>query len=481
MKSSMTILEPNMRVTPLMSRDKLATQADRRNILRRGLTSCLAMGTATRWASASDRVNHPTKAKHVIILYMSGGFSHVDTFDPKPKLTRDHNQSIGSEAKSAVSGQPPIERFLKAPLWKFQPNRQCGTQVSDLFPHIRSQMHEVALIRSMSCDHRDHGEATLQLHTGSTSVAMPSLGSWLSYGLGSMNPNLPSHVVISEHRPYVGPQIWDANFLPASHGGVRILPGDEPLPFLRSPSTDTIRNFEFDLLSTLNERHRSTRPGDAQLTGRMAAANAARGLQLAAPEALDLSKESNETLELYGSERGDNTSYAAQCIMARRLVERGVRFVEIIDAVGACRDNWDAAHRDIGTHAKYAKRVDQPVAALIQDLKRRGMLDETLLVFCTEFGRSPWAQDGRGTKSRTHHPQAFSCWLAGGGVKPGFVHGRTDDIGYLVEEDIVHIHDFHATILHIMGLDHTRLTYRHAGRDFRLTDVHGHVAHKLLS
>jgi hypothetical protein len=207
----------------------------------------------------------------------------------------------------------------------------------------------------------------------------------------------------------------------------------------------------------------------------------ARGLRDLAPRALDISLESPATLALYGAKPGDRSSYAAQCLMARRLIEHGVRFVEIIDAVGACRDNWDAAHRDVGTHAKYARRVDRPIAGLIQDLKSRGMLDETLLVFCTEFGRSPWAQDGKGTKSRTHHPNAFSCWLAGGGVKGGAVYGKTDDIGNRVAENPVHIHDFHATILHLMGLDHERLTFRHAGRDFRLTDVHGRVVNEIFA
>lgn len=458
----------------------------RRRALQSGLTACAALGSghaATQVLAAhqEETIQHfPARAKHVIMLYMSGGYSHVDTFDPKPRLTREHDRSIGLESDVTVTGMPKVDRHLKAASWKFQPNKHCGTEVSDLFPHIREIMHEAALIRSMNSDHRDHGEATLQLHTGSTSVAMPSFGAWLSYGLGSLNPQLPSHVVLSEHRPYNGPQIWDANFLPSSHGGVRILPGSDPLPFLKSPSTAAVRDFEFDLLTQLNQQHAGSRHDDGKLAGRSGAVQSARGLQEAAPEALDLTQETKDTLAMYGAQPGDVTSYAAQCIMARRLVERGVRFVEIIDTVGSCSDNWDAAHRDIASHSKYAKRVDQPIAALIADLKRIGLLDETLVVFCTEFGRTPWAQDGKGTKSRNHHPSAFSCWLAGGGVKPGVIHGKSDDIGNLVEEDMVHIHDFHATILRIMGLDHTRLTYRHAGRDFRLTDVHGDVVENIL-
>lgn len=458
-----------------------AKPISRRQLLQAGLGTSTGLWLPRVLPAKPAAPHHRPRAKHVIMLYMSGGYSHVDTFDPKPELTKRHDQSIGDENKAAVSGQPKGERFLKAPLWKFRPNRECGTEVSDLFPEIRKQMHEVALIRSMNCDHRDHGEATLQLHTGSTSAAMPGMGAWLSYGLQSFNPNLPSHVVISEHRPYNGPQLWDANFLPAVNTGVRVVPGDDPIPYLKSPTSHSRQQLELSLMQKLNQRHLDRRDHDPELSGRMSTFQAASGLQRQAPEALDLTKESKATLKQYGATRGDQASYAAQCIMARRLIERGVRFVEIIDAVGACRDNWDAAHRDMASHEKYARRVDQPIAALITDLKQRGLFEETLLVFCTEFGRSPWAQDGKGTKSRTHHPNAFSCWLAGGNVRGGVIHGESDDIGNYVVKDLVHIHDFHATILHIMGLDHEQLTYRHAGRDFRLTDVHGQVVKPILN
>ena len=444
-------------------------------------TSIAAPRLAKRASAAGQPPHHAPRAKHVIMLYMSGGYSHVDTFDPKLRLIREHDVSIGPELRAAVSGQPTTERFLKAPLWSFRPNRHCGTEVSDLFPHIRDVMHEVALIRSMHADHRDHGEATLQLHTGSTTVAMPSLGAWLSYGLGTFNEHLPAHVVISEHRPYSGAQIWSSNFLPGVHSGVLVKPGPQPLPYLRPISPPDLQSLELNLLQKLNRRHLSRRANQPHLATRLESFRTAKGLQDLAPQVLDLSRETHRTLGMYGATPGDRTSYAAQCLMARRLVEHGVRFVEVIDAVGACRDNWDAAHRDVGSHAKYARRVDQPVAALINDLKQRGLLDETLIVFCTEFGRTPWAQDGKGSKSRNHHPSAFSCWLAGGGVQPGIVHGQTDDIGNRVEEDAVHVHDFHATILHLMGLDHRTLTFRHAGRDFRLTDVHGKVVQSIIS
>lgn len=416
------------------------------------------------------------KAKQVVVLYMSGGYSHVDTFDPKARLAREHDVSIGYEF-----GRKDFDRYLKAANWNFKPNRQCGTQVSDLFPHIRQQMHHCALIRSMHCDHIDHGEATLQLHTGSTGFAMPSLGSWLNYGLGTANPSMPGHVVISEHRPYAGPQIWDSIFLPGKYAGVRITPGETPITNLKPATNEASQALELNLLTSLNRRHLKNRESDNTLKARISSFETARGLQSEAPEIMDLSKESQATFDLYGASPDNPTSYAAQVIMARRMIEAGVRFVEVIDAVGACRDNWDAAHRDIASHEKYARRVDQPVAALLKDLQQRGLFDDVLVIFCTEFGRTPWAQDGKGTKSRAHHPYAFSCWLAGAGVQGGVVHGETDDIGNKVIHDAVHIHDYHATILHLMGLDHEKLVYRHAGRDFRLTDVHGRVVKQILS
>jgi hypothetical protein len=327
----------------------------------------------------------------------------------------------------------------------------------------------------------EHGAATLQLHTGSFTIPMPSLGAWLSYALRPLNPNLPAHVVIAEQMPYGGAQPWGNSFLPAATRGIRIAPGDDPVPNLKPALPEHLEITELDFIRDLNNRYVERHSNEALFAGRAATFAAARRMQEAAPEALDLAQEPEHILKLYGCQANDHKSYAAQCIMARRLVERGVRFVEIIDSVGNCKDNWDSAHRDMALHEHYARRVDQPVAALLRDLKDRDLLRDTLLVFCTEFGRTPWAQGGKGTASRNHHRGAFSVWLAGGGVKPGIVHGKTDDIGNEVVENPVHIHDFHATILHIMGFDHEKLTYRYAGRDFRLTDVHGHVVKDILA
>ncbi|MSU50717.1 MAG: DUF1501 domain-containing protein [Opitutus sp.] len=464
----------------------------RRGFLAQAAAGILAASPAARALAAAERAvgfenplapkapHFPGRAKRVIMLYMSGAYSHVDTFDPKPRLTRDHEKTVGGDGAAGIDPKD-AGRFLLRPGWEFQPNARCGTMVSDLFPYIRDIMDDVALIRSLHCDFNNHGEATLQIHTGSGSLAMPGLGAWLSHALGTENPNLPSHVVIAEHLPYAGAQPFDCGFLPPAHRGLRFEPGANPLPHLKPASPKGQQELELAALHWLNRRHLEQHGFDRELRGRMETFHAARGLQDVAPEAIELATETDATLESYGLKRGDRTSYGAQCVMARRLIERGVRFVEIIDTIGNCQDNWDSAHREMKQHAHYAKRVDQPIAALIRDLKARGMFDDTLVVFCTEFGRTPWSQDGKGKNNRQHHPGAFSCWLAGGGVKPGIVYGASDDIGNKVVENPVHVHDFHATILHLLGFDHTKLTYRHAGRDYRLTDVFGKVVKGVLA
>jgi len=469
---------------------QVACATSRRKFIGRSATALAGLSAAELLAdekgvisSYAPRQPHfAPRAKQVIYIYMSGGYSHVDTFDPKPRLTIDHDSQIGVGDSNSSDDDTKKPRFLKAPLWTFRPNRRCGTQVSDLFPHLREVMHDVALIRSMNCDLPEHGVATLQLHTGSTNVAMPGIGAWISHGLGTLNPNLPPHVVISEFIPYSGAQLWDSVFLPTAHRGLRLKPGNSPIENVKPQEASGLQDLELGLAERLNRLHLQRNAGNIELAGRMATFDAARNLQIVAPQSLDLSQESETTLKLYGVEADDNTSYGAQCIMARRLIERGVRFVELIDSVGNCQSNWDSAHRDIKEHEKYAMRVDKPVAALIQDLKARGLLQETLVVFCTEFGRTPWNQDGKpGAKNRTHHASAFSCWLAGGGVKGGITYGETDDIGNEVVENPVHVHDFHATILHLLGLDHEKLTFRYSGRDFRLTDVYGTVAKGVLA
>lgn len=410
----------------------------------------------------------PGKAKRVIFLFMTGGVSHMDSFDPKPRLTWD--------AGKPVSANNPKSAKYLAPLWEFRRGGKCGIEVSDLFPHVRECVDDMCLIRSMHGDHNDHFQATLGVHTGSVSFKRPSIGSWVSYGLGTVNQNLPSFVVLAPQLPYAGSQVWSSDFLPGCHQGTRVLAGEEPIPDLRrrSPSAK-VQQLELDLLERFNRKHQQARAADPALAARIKSFETAFGMQQEMPEVLDLSKETDATLKMYGLERGSTKGFAWQCLVARRMAERGVRFIELID-VGS-HDNWDA-HGDMATHGPLAKNVDQPIAGLLRDLKSRGMLDDTLVVWTTEFGRTP---NTDGPKGRSHHARAFSSWLAGGGVKGGTVYGRTDDYGRDVAENPVHVHDFHATILHLLGFDHEKLTFRHAGRDFRLTDVRGNVVREILA
>jgi hypothetical protein len=315
------------------------------------------------------------------------------------------------------------------------------------------------------------------MHTGSFNQARPSIGAWVSYGLGSPNKNLPAFLVIAPHTPYAGTQVWASDFLPGSHQGTLVVPGAEPMHNVQPRVSAPQQRKELDALAELNRGHLDRSGGDPVLSARVRTFETAFGMQTAAPEAFDLSKETDETLGLYGLKRGQTAGFGWQCLIARRMAERGVRFVELIDTGSS--GNWDS-HGDMGEHARLAKNVDQPIAGLLKDLKRLGMLDETLVVWTTEFGRTPF-NNTADAKGREHHPWAFSSWLAGGGAKAGIVHGATDEYGVRAAELPVHVHDFHATILHLIGLDHKRLTYRHAGRDFRLTDVAGNVVREVLA
>jgi hypothetical protein len=420
--------------------------------------------------------HHPARARRVIFLYMTGGVSHVDTFDPKPKLVADHGKTITVDNWQGKLGQ--FKRFLKKPQWDFKPGGACGTEISDLFPHVRSVADHLCVIRSMESDHTNHYEGTLGMHTGSFTFARPSIGAWVSYGLGTENQNLPSFLVIAPQPPYAGTQTWGSDFLPGCHQGTHLTPGPNPIPNIRrrSPSAE-LQQLELDMIALGNRRHLEQRPGAAALEARIKSFETAFGMQREAPEVFDLSRESDATLKLYGLQRGRTDGFAWQCLIGRRLAERGVRFIELIDTGSS--GNWDS-HGNMMDHAWLAQNVDRPIAALITDLKQRGMLDDTLVVWTTEFGRTPYHEQPNHA-GREHHHQAFSSWLAGGGVKGGIAHGKTDEYGIAVAEDRVHVHDFHATILHLLGLDHERLTYRHAGRDYRLTDVAGQVVQAILA
>jgi hypothetical protein len=406
----------------------------------------------------------PGRARHLIVFFMTGGISHLDTFDYKPKLQKDHDKQVG-------------RRKVLASPYRFRPRGECGKMVSELFENVGGIVDELTFLHTVRGDSGGHSAATLGMHTGSVTIPLPSIGSWVSYGLGTLNTNLPSFVVLAAKEPYNGYQVWDCNFLPAYHKGVRVIPGPDPLPDARSPVPSVARReLEALMLRDLNEAHLSARDSDAALASRMTTFDTAYGLMRAAPEAFDVSRESRATLALYGARADDPASFAAQCLVARRLVERGVRVVELFD-VGS-NTNWDS-HNDINDHVALARNVDRPIAALLTDLKQRGLLDETLIVGCSEFGRTPW-QDLT-PRGRGHHSRCFTCFLAGGGAKRGFSYGVSDEYGDAPAENPVHVHDFHATILHLMGLDHTRLTYRYSGRDFRLTDIHGNVVHDVIA
>lgn len=423
------------------------------------------------------QVHHQPRAKRFLMIFLTGGMSHIDTFDPKPELDRLHGKTVDGFNLRGISKLP----LLRSP-YKFQKHGQSGISISELFTHLPGVIDDLCIIRSMKTDIVEHFQATLAMHTGSSTVPMPSIGSWLSFALGTENPNLPSYVVFCEHLPYAGAQVFDSSFLPPEFQGVRIVPGPEPIANLNRTETGkgheliSFRQMEEMFLDRLNEHHARRRPDDTRLTGRMNNNRVARGLQKEAPEALDLNQESARTIAEYGMARGDNKTFAAQCLMARRLMERGVRCVEIIDT--GASNNWDS-HGNMADHKPKAARVDQAITALIRDMKARGMLDDTLVAICTEFGRTPWG-DGPNSPGRNHLASAFTCILAGAGVKGGMTYGETDDIGANVEKDLVHVHDYHATILHLMGLDHKRVTYRYAGRDFRLTDVFGNVISPII-
>jgi hypothetical protein len=441
------------------------------SLLLPGLLSELLADSSASDPLSPKQPHHGAKAKRVIFIFSNGGVSHMDTFDHKPKLFAADGKATG--IGGGLSNQ---QRVLLKPLWEFRPGGKCGTLVSDLFPHLRERMDDVCLIKSMKSDDNEHYQATLAIHTGSFFFSRPSIGSWVSYGLGTMNGNLPSFMVLAQHLPYAGTQVFANDFLPAYHQGVRVIPGPVPIADLdrRTPQRE-VQELELGLAGALNRRHLADRGNDQELAARIRTFETAFHMQTEAREAFDVGRESRPTLELYGLKEGQADGFGWKCLVARRLAERGVRFIELID--GSSSHNWDQ-HGNMAEHADHAKAIDRPIAGLLQDLKQRGMLDETLVVWTTEFGRTPGVD---GDKGRGHHSACFSSWLAGGGAKGGISYGSTDEIGATVAEKRVHVHDFHATILHLLGIDHTRLTFRHAGRDYRLTDVAGKVVHEILA
>lgn len=417
----------------------------------------------------------PAKAKRIIFLFMHGGPSQVDTFDYKPLLERDDGKPLPFAKPRVVSGA--TGNLLKSP-WKFRQYGKSGAWVSELFPEVAKKVDDICFVKSVHGSNSRHGGALLELHTGSDTFVRPAMGSWVTYGLGTENRNLPGFVTICPSLTHGGENNFSSAFLPAAYQGTSIgnagIPSDRAqIPFITPNTPSNLQRLELDLLQQVERDRRSLTGPDLALEGRIDAFEMAFRMQRTAPEVQDLSRETPETLKLYGLDDPVTKNFGRQCLMARRFAEAGVRFVQISHSY-----KWDQ-HGDLKkAHSQNAKEVDVPIAGLLTDLKRRGLLEDTLVWWGGEFGRTPCAQGGDG---RDHNPHGFTQWFAGGGIKPGYSHGATDDYGYYAVQDKVHFHDLHATILHLLGLDHEKLTYRHAGRDFRLTDVHGRVVKELLA
>jgi hypothetical protein len=419
------------------------------------------------------------RAKRVIFLFMKGGPSHIDTFDPKPMLQRDDGKPLPF-AKPRV--QFAETGMLLASPWKFRRYGESGIPVSELFPNVAECVDDLCLLHSLHGTNPAHGGALLKLHTGSDNFVRPSMGSWITYGLGSENQNLPGFLTICPTLAHGGVLNWGSAFLPAAYQGTPL--GNAAVPskearvrFIKNPRfSPALQRVQLDMLADVNRDHLGRTGPDQALEGRLASFELAFRMQNEMPLAEDLSGESAATLRLYGLDDPVTANFGRQCLLARRFAERGVRFVQVTHSDAFVQ--WDQ-HSDLKQgHEKNAREVDRPIAGLLKDLKARGLLEDTLVLWGGEFGRTPTAQ---GKNGRDHNPEGFTMWLAGGGVKPGFRYGATDDYGYYAVENKMHIHDLHATILHLLGLDHERLTYRYAGRDFRLTDVAGHVAREIIA
>jgi hypothetical protein len=473
-------MSPADRTPPLSRRSLLERSAGGFGYLAlQALLAGDSATTATANPLSPRTVSFPARAKRVVFLFMKGGPSHVDTFDPKPLLQRD-------DGKAFPFAQPRVQfattgKLLKSP-WSFKQHGQSGLPVSELFPHMARHVDDLCVLRSLHGTNTAHGGACLKLHTGSDTQVRPSMGSWLLYGLGTENQNLPGFITICPTLAHGGVNNWGAAFLPAHCQGTPIgnasIPSEKALVrHIVSHDTDpALQRKQLDFIAKLNRDHQALSGPEQALEGRINSFELAFRMQRTMPEAQDLSQESDATKTLYGMDQPATANFGRQCLMARRFLERGVRFVQVTHSDGEVQ--WDQHGNLFKGHTKNALEVDRPIAGFLTDLKQRGLLEDTLVIWGGEFGRTPTAQ---GTDGRDHNPYGFTMWLAGGGVRRGIAYGSTDDYGYFAQEDKVHIHDLHATILHLLGLDHEKLTHRYAGRDFRLTDVSGHVVKEILA
>lgn len=433
----------------------------------------------------AKKPHHPAKAKRVIFLFMQGGVSQVDSFDYKPRLVKDDGKMLGFDDARVIAntGKRGSSQRVMKPLWKFAQHGESGRWGSELFPEMCKNMDDMTFIHSLHTEGVAHGPATLFLHCGSTTFVRPSMGSWTLYGLGTENDNLPGFMSIAPSAGNGGARNYGNAFLPAIYQGTPIGRAGGPaseatIRNLAGKSSAESQQSRFDLLRELHAEQLKQRPGDAELEAVASSYELAWRMQHNAPNILDISKETAETLKLYGVNQKPTDTFGRQCLMARRLCEAGVRFVQVTYGDNSANPAWDQ-HSNMPKHADHALAVDRPIAGLLADLKQRGLLEDTIVWWGGEFGRTPYAQkNGTG---RDHNPGGFTVWLAGGGFKPGISFGATDEFGAQAVQDKVHMHDLHATILHLLGIDHERLTYRYAGRDFRLTDVYGRVVHEILA
>ena len=430
----------------------------------------------------APRLSHyAAKAKAVIFLFMYGGPSHIDLFDPKPELEKWNGKPIPVFNQDDVFRKGSKNAGLPSP-FKFAKHGESGMEISEKFPHLAKLSDELCVIRSMHAESNNHAPALFQMQTGDRLSGRPSIGSWVNYGLGSENENLPGFVVLMDRdgAPVNGALNWSNGFMPAAYQGVPFRPTGDPIAYLSPPAgvTKEQQRARLDLLAKWNGQHQAANPQESALSARIAAYELAYRMQAEATDAVDLADEPEYIRRLYGLDNKVSEHFGRNCLLARRLVERGVRFVQIYSGGNEGPKAWDA-HDDVKkNHDLHCAETDLPIAGLIQDLKRRGLLDSTLIIWGGEFGRTPFAEDGKG---RDHHAKAFTMWLAGGGIRGGVTYGASDEFGYNVAEKPVSVPDLHATCLHLLGLDHTKLTYRVQGRDFRLTDVSGHVLKPLIA
>lgn len=440
---------------------------------------------AEQTSPSAPRVPHFTpKAKRVIQIFCPGGVSHIDTFDFKSELDKNDGKALTGKGKvDTFFGQPG--NLMKSP-FAFQKHGQCGRWVSSLLPNLATCVDDLTFIHSMTAKSSNHTPAAFQMNTGFTMNGFPCLGAWLSYGLGSASQDLPAFVVLPDPRglPAGGAINWTAGFLPATQQGVAFRTSGQVIPDLETPKevAPAQRRAGLDLLARMNQEFLEANPGDSTLAARLRSYELAARMQVSIPDVIRFENESAATKKLYGFDSPMTEAFGRNCLLARRLLERGVRFVQLFNggAFGSPRINWDAHENIVDNHTKQAAVLDKPLAGLLKDLKARGLLEDTLVLWTTEFGRTPITQ-GLGAKGRDHHQHSFTIWMAGAGLKPGFAHGVSDEVGYHAAESPVSIYDFHATVLHLLGLDHKRLTYYHNGIQRRLTDVHGEVVGAVLA